>query len=104
MLLLGGGTAQAISIAQAERDSAPKPEFVLPKKNDNMRRTFAYLLMLRGIDRDIICEFARRGLIYESAEHHNAVFVECDKYGVPRHAHTCRLDAANVTHFHALMR
>ncbi len=86
-MLLGGGAAQAISTAQTERDKAPKPEFVLPKKNDNMRRAFAYLLMQRGIDRDIICEFARRGLIYESAEHHNAVFVGCDKDGVPRHAH-----------------
>ena len=64
----------------------PKP-FTLPPKNDNMRRVYAYLISHRGIDRDVLYTFAHKGMIYESAKHHNAVFVGFDKDGVPRHAH-----------------
>ena len=61
--------------------------FELPPKNDNMRRVYAYLLMHRGIDRDVLNTFANRQMIYESADYHNAVFVGFDANGVPRHAH-----------------
>lgn len=61
--------------------------FQLPAPNDNLRRVAAYLGNRRGIDRDIFYAFVRRGMIYESAQHHNAVFVGLDSGGVPRHAH-----------------
>lgn len=61
--------------------------FQLPPPNDNLRRVAAYLVNRRGIDRDIFYAFVRRGMIYESAQHHNAVFVGFDSGGVPRHAH-----------------
>lgn len=65
----------------------PTKPFVLPPKNDNMRRVYAYLLNRRGIDRDVLYAFAHKGMIYESADYHNAVFVGFDTDGVPRHAH-----------------
>lgn len=47
----------------------------------------SYLCRVRGIDRSVVKDFAERGLIYEDAKYHNAVFVGCDDKGVPRHAH-----------------
>ena len=83
--LLGnnGGTLQR---AEPIRREPPKP-FALPPKNENMRRVFAYLLNRRGIDRDVLYGFVHKGMIYESADYHNAVFVGCDESGTPRHAH-----------------
>ena len=65
----------------------PSTPFELPKPNHNMRRVFAYLLKHRGIDRDVLYAFTHKGMIYESADYHNAVFVGFDSDGVPRHAH-----------------
>ena len=59
----------------------------MPKKNDNMRRVYAYLINRRGIDRDVIYTFAHCGLIYESEKYHNVVFVGKDNQGIPRHIH-----------------
>ncbi len=61
--------------------------FELPPRNDRMSRVFSYLLLTRGIDKDVIYEFVRRKMIYESADYHNAVFVGYDSSGKPRHAH-----------------
>ena len=52
-----------------------------------MRRVCAYLINHRGINKDVVYAFAHRGMIYESADYHNAVFVGYDASGVPRHAH-----------------
>lgn len=83
--LLGecGGTLITSPPIQKE---PPKP-FELPPRNDNMRRVYAYLINRRGIDRDVVYAFANRGMIYESADYHNAVFVGYDQDGIPRHAH-----------------
>jgi hypothetical protein len=56
--------------------AAPKT-FVLPERNDNNRRVFAYLCS-RGIDPEIINHFIKHGQLYEDREHHNAVFVGFD--------------------------
>lgn len=52
-----------------------------------MRRLFAYLVNRRGIDREVLYAFVHAGMIYESADYHNAVFVGFDTAGVPFHAH-----------------
>ena len=52
-----------------------------------MRRVFAYLLNRRGIDRDVLYSFVHKGMIYETADYHNAVFVGYDEKGIARHAH-----------------
>lgn len=57
----------------------PRP-FVLPPKNADMRRVYAYLKK-RGIAPQIIRSFISAGLLYEDAEHHNCVFVGYDKDG-----------------------
>ena len=72
--LLGSNTLPLIE-CHSEKE---RPEFQLPAPNDNLRRVAAYLVNRRGIDRDIFYAFVRRGMIYESAQHHNAVFVGFD--------------------------
>lgn len=52
----------------------PKTEFTLPPKHADNRRVFAYLRS-RGIDAEIINHCIKHGLPYESAQHHNCVFV-----------------------------
>lgn len=86
MEYLLGGYGGTLSASQSVQ-RAPKKDLVMPERNDNMRRVYAYLLNQRGISRDVIYEFAHRKMIYESLPHHNAVFVGYDNDGVPRHAH-----------------
>ncbi len=63
-----------------------KEAFVLPKRNENMRRAYAYLLLTRGIDKEVLNTFIAKKMIYESAEYHNVVFVGYDEKGVAQHA------------------
>jgi hypothetical protein len=84
-LLLGSG-AVATPINHPLSETHRKP-FELPPPNKNMRRVYAYLIKQRCIDREIIYYFAHRGLLYEDAQYHNAVFVGIDQEGKPRHAH-----------------
>ena len=51
-----------------------KTEFTLPPKHADTRRVFAYLRS-RGVDAEIINHCIKHGLLYESAQHHNCVFV-----------------------------
>jgi len=51
--------------------------FILPERNDNNRRVFAYLYS-RGIDPEIINHCIKHGKLYEDREHHNAVFIGFD--------------------------
>lgn len=64
-----------------------KKPFQLPLKNDNIRRVYAYLIKHRWLDSGVLHTFVKSGMIYESADYHNAVFVGYDVDGVPRHAH-----------------
>jgi len=59
----------------------------IPAKHENMRRVYGYLLRRRGIDKEVLDAFVYRGLIYECADYHNAVFVGLDKAGNTRHIH-----------------
>ena len=67
------------------RKVAEKKEFALPEKHTDMRKAYAYLVKDRLINREIVHNFASRGLIYEDSKH-NVVFVGCDEEGTPRHA------------------
>lgn len=62
-----------------------RPEFILPPAAMNNRRVFAYLLK-RGISRGVIEACIRAGILYESADYHNAVFVGRDETGTARYA------------------
>lgn len=83
-MLLNNCGGQIITSPTIERVHKP---FELPPRNDRMSRVFSYLLLTRGIDKDVLLEFVRKKMIYESAYYHNAVFVGYDSSGKPRHAH-----------------
>lgn len=91
--LLGGESG--VIYRAAEKEAEEQKEFSLPPENTAMRRVYAYLLQQRNISRDILTEFVRADLIYESCEksadgrkeYHNAVFVGKDEHGIARHAH-----------------
>lgn len=83
-MLLNNGGGQIITSPPIEKEHKP---FELPPRNDRMSRVFSYLLLTRGIDKDVLFEFVRKKMIYESAYYHNAVFVGYDSSGKPRHAH-----------------
>lgn len=59
----------------------------IPPAHKDMRRVFAYLCQTRGIAPEVVSAFARKGLLYESADHHNAIFVGWDGQGEIRHLH-----------------
>lgn len=85
-LLLDGEQGVEYPAAKQKEEAPPKP-FVLPPKNQDMCRVYAYLLKQRHIDRSVISHFVKAGLLYEDAKYHNCVFVGADEDGVPRHAH-----------------
>jgi len=62
-----------------------KRELDLPEKNDTDHIAVKYLIG-RGIDKEIISWCIAQGLIYESKDYHNVVFVGKDGYGKPRYA------------------
>lgn len=59
----------------------------MPRRNETSARAYAYLSKSRGIDREVLNEFFRKKLIYESEKYHNAVFVGYNPNGQPLHAH-----------------
>lgn len=83
-MLLNNCGGQIITSPSIEKSHKP---FELPPRNDRMSRVFSYLLLTRCIDKDVLYEFVRRKMVYESADYHNAVFVGYDSNGKPRHAH-----------------
>ncbi len=85
MVYLLGGASGVLTVSPPIEKKTAEP-FVLPEKNDNMRRVYAYLMHHRGVDRDVLYAFAHKGMIYESAEYHNAVFVGYDAQGNAAHA------------------
>ena len=86
LALLGGNEGQAYPATPKREPEQPK-QFDLPERNADMRRVYAYLIKQRGVDKEVITHFAKTGLLYEDARHHNCVFVGMDENGVPRHAH-----------------
>lgn len=86
--LLGQRVTSLSSVPlKSTKQSEKQIDFRLPEANDNMHRVYAYLIKQRFIAPEIISHFARRKLLYEDKEHHNAVFVGVDDNGVPRQAH-----------------
>lgn len=63
-----------------------KDKVLLPPKNENNNRLFAYLCKSRRISQEIVNYFVHKKLIYEDKDNHNIVFVGKDKKGVVRYA------------------
>ncbi len=83
-MLLNNCGGQIIISPPIEKECKP---FELPPRNDRMSRVLSYLLLTRGIDKDVLFEFVGQKMIYESADFHNAVFVGYDSNSKPSHAH-----------------
>jgi len=81
MLAMGTGTIRE------SVEPFPQRPLEIPPKHENMRRVYGYLLRHRCIDKEVLDAFSYRGLVYESADYHNAVFVGIDREGKPRHIH-----------------
>ena len=78
---------EAIEEHYAKALEPEKPsEFVLPEKNDNQRRLFAYLIKTRGLSQEVVSDFVHKKLIYEDAVHHNIVYCGRDPDGKIRYA------------------
>lgn len=58
---------------------------ILPEKNSNHRRAFAYLNKSRAIDSEILAEMLHQGKLFES-KRHNCVFLGKDTSGAVRYA------------------
>lgn len=73
--------------AQAKKkEKPPRPEKpLLPKRAENMRRVYAYLIKSRYLDQDIVQEFVNRKMLYQDING-NCVFVGYDKAGEPNFA------------------
>lgn len=83
IFLLEGGSCSLSNSPEQRRETK---QFIIPERNDNSNRVTTYLTVNRGIDINILNDFIRDEMIYESKKHHNAVFVGYDKNGLPRHA------------------
>ena len=71
--------------AMPQYEAPPKRPFVLPPKNEESRRVYAYLRK-RGIDHEIISFCLKNELLYESSDYHNAVFVGRNSEGTAKYA------------------
>lgn len=69
-----------------EPDKPYKKELILPPKNSDNKRLFAYLHCTRKISANTINAFINRKLIYEDKDNHNIVFVGKDKKGNVKYA------------------
>lgn len=78
--------AKDIVLGNDFRDSGSRADFVLPPKNVNYKRLYAYLIQTRGLSQEVISDFVHRKLIYEDAVHHNIVYCGMDPEGVIRYA------------------
>lgn len=80
-----------------ERIACPseKSEFILPEKDSNMKRLFAYLLQTRFLSKDVVKSFVAQKILYQEKEHGNIVFVGKDKEGTPKSA--CKKSTAEHT-------
>ena len=70
-----------------QKENSERPILKVPVANESMRRVFAYLCQTRGINPAVVSDFAHAHLLYETAEHHNAMFVGRDDTGSIRHVH-----------------
>lgn len=74
------------SVESSKPGKEMNKEMILPKKHTDNKRVIAYLSKTRCIDIDVVRDMIKRGRIYESATHHNCVFVTYDSRGNPRYA------------------
>lgn len=82
------------TIQKFEKKGQIDKQIVLPEKNEDNRRVFAYLRS-RGIDKEVINYCIDNHFLYEEKEHHNVVFLGYDennkvKFGCSRASNKTR--------------
>lgn len=82
----GEGMATAPPVEQTAKSGNDGFSMVLPPKNDNYRRIYAYLIQTRGLSQEVVSDFVHRKLIYEDSVHHNIVYCGMDPEGNVRYA------------------
>jgi len=91
MEFYGRSFTEAVAKLLGETPPAPTPdtpEFRLPPRSPDSNTVRKYLTEVRRIDEDVTDFFLSGGDVYESAAHHNAVFVGRDETGIPRYVHS----------------
>lgn len=83
--LCGGRDAAARTPSGAAYKGEPEKPFSLPQENRCGTAAVSYLLG-RGIDAEVISRCVREGILYESRQYHNCVFVGKDPAGKARYA------------------
>ena len=83
--LCGERGAAVWTPSEASRREKPEKPFLLPQENRCGTAAVSYL-MGRGIDADVISRCIREGILYESRQYHNCVFVGKDGEGKARYA------------------
>lgn len=75
-------SSQSVVVKKNEKENV---KMELPPKNANHHRVFSYLTKSRKIAPDVVQKFLHIHSLYESAEHHNCIFVGNDKNGNAKH-------------------
>lgn len=68
------------NLQTAEQKLAEKPKVVLPERDNNLKKVYAYLINSRGIDKELINQLVKEKLLYQDKKG-NAVFVHKDEKG-----------------------
>lgn len=77
------GSIPPVKKGFCEKEAKP---FFLPGHSSNDMRVRRYLTKERGLSEKTVDMFIKKGLLYESNPHHNAVFVGTDAEGIARFA------------------
>jgi hypothetical protein len=73
-------------IKPVEVETKEEKPFILPEAANNNEKIICYLVNERGLSRETVEAFIDMGLLYESKQYHNIVFLGKDKDGVVRFA------------------
>lgn len=79
------GVNRQVLVDKTTETKVPKV-FTLPAPAMNNDKVYEYLMNQRALSKKVIDYFVSQGLLYESREHHNAVFKGNDKDGITRFA------------------
>ena len=71
---LKGSTIDKKTYVPVKIEETERKEMVLPPKNKEPKRVFAYLTRTRCLSSKIVFHFLDLGLIYEDSVHHNIVY------------------------------
>lgn len=78
--LVGSGEKTVFQNYTSPKDNEKRKELIMPERNKDFKRIYAYLILQRRINKEIINDFVHKGLLYQD-KNGNAVFVHKDDTG-----------------------